>query len=112
MEAELSSPCSDIVVKDNIAAGSFQAGFCTYTYDCSVDAVQALEYGNVAHSSRFGAWVQVHDITCGRFGGITVYKTVEVGLALNGKTSLLQVDDVISADNLVGIQVGRTSCLS
>ena len=99
-------------MKDNVAAGSFQAGFCTYTYDCSADAAQAHQYGNVAHSARFGAWVEVHDVTCARFGGLAVYKTVEVGLALNGIAGLLQVAEVISADNLVGIQVGHIAISS
>ena len=103
----LSSKCSGITATNNVAAGSFHAGFCTYSYDCNTATGAAPERGNEAHSARFGAWVQSHASACSKYGGITVYKTVENGLSIQGRTSKFVVADVISADNRVGIAVSN-----
>ena len=103
----LKSKCSGITATNNVAAGSFHAGFCTYSYDCTDDATAAAERGNEAHSARFGAWVLSHSLTCSKYGGITVHKTVENGLSLQGRTAKYMASNVISADNRVGIAVRR-----
>ena len=101
----LKSKCSGITATNNVAAGSFHAGFCTYSYDCATAATAAAERGNEAHSARFGAWVLSHSLTCSKYGGITVHKTVENGLSLQGRTAKYMASGVISADNRVGIAV-------
>lgn len=99
------TPCSSITAINNVAAGSLNGGFCTYSYSCDTSGDTAPQRGNVAHSSRFGAWVFSHSSTCSKYAYFKVFKTVEVGLSLHGSSDKYMVSDVVAADNRVGIQV-------
>lgn len=99
--------CTDIKIRNSIAAGCPYAGFIQVGHDCGTADTQDNFRGNVAHSSeRVGAHIipdKMRDhATCYEGSHFAAYKVREQGVAIHYLSKDIRVTDMVFIDNKHG----------
>ncbi|GMH45333.1 hypothetical protein BSKO_13290 [Bryopsis sp. KO-2023] len=106
--------CEGVTLTGNVAAGSFHLSYFVRGESCDTQPSKSAYQGNVGHASRIGVLFNTKtDGECAQISGFAIHHTTEVGIGFNSKTPRVEVEDVVLADNLVGIGLlpcnGRTA---
>ncbi|CAI2373695.1 unnamed protein product [Moneuplotes crassus] len=95
--------CNELTVTGNIAAGGHRVGFAL---PASCDSTLTNMTNNMAHSVEHGAWLLNNTLcTAGKhyFGNFKAYKTVEEGVFSYQEFGSLEVTNVETLDNGIGV---------
>eukprot|EP00854_Cymbomonas_tetramitiformis_P005761 gene5761-6952_t len=105
--------CTDVEVKNNVAAGSGHFGFLHKAETCgeatgfNVDSgafAKRMFSGNRAHSTPNGVWILPgQSSSCSYLSDMTVHHTTETGVFYGQAMNRLELQNLTLADNTIGV---------